>query len=101
MPITENDQLTPREYVLMENERDENRLIREHAVTLKQLEITLAKENHQADIELKRLESKWASLLKIPSQIIKLPIFFILSFGYLLAVIRKQEPPKAFWTYIS
>lgn len=99
--ITENDQLTPREHVLMENERDEARLTREHAITVKQLELAIKREDNQSKIELKKLEAKWSSLLRLPSLIIRLPILFILSIAYIISVIRKQEPPKSFWSSLS
>jgi len=37
MAVFESNELSAREYVLLENERDENRLIREHAEGLKRL----------------------------------------------------------------
>lgn len=101
MSITENDQLTAREYTIMEAERDEARLAREHAVTIKQLELAIKREDNQAKVELKKLEAKWSSLLRIPSLIIKLPILFILSFGYIASVLSNQEPSKSFWNYLS
>lgn len=101
MPIVENDQLTPREHLLMQAEQEENKLAREHAVTLKQLELQIIREKNQAEIELKRLEAKWRSWLRIPIVIIKLPISLILAVGYLLAVATKQEPSKRFWSAIS
>lgn len=101
MSIQESNTLTPREHMLMENSNEQDRLMREHAVTMKQLELALAKERYQAQIELKRLEAKWSSWLRIPSLIIKLPILFILSIGYIFAVLRKQEPSKSFWSYLS
>lgn len=87
--------------MLMEAERDEARLSREHAITIKQLELAIKREDNQAKIELKKLEAKWSSLLKIPSLIIKLPILFILSIAYIFSVLLKQEPSKSFWSYLS
>lgn len=76
--------------MIMEAEKDENRLSREHAVTIKRLEL-----------EVLKLETKWNSWLKIPITIIKLPIYIILSFGFIAAVLRKQEPSKDFWAYLK
>lgn len=90
MSIVENEQLTPKEHMLLEAERDEARLAREHAVTMKRL-----------DIELAKLEAKWNSWLKIPMTIIRLPISFVLAIGYIAAVIRKQEPSERFWAYFK
>lgn len=98
MSIVENEMLTPRESVLLDREAEENRLNREHAVRLKELEIQLARDKYQAQIELKKLESKWSSLLRIPSLIIKLPVLLILSIGFIFAALRKWEPSKSFWS---
>jgi hypothetical protein len=101
MAITENDQLTPKEHLLLEAEKEEARLSREHAITIKQLDLALAKEKYQAQIELKKLEAKWGSWLRIPIIIIKLPISLVLAFGYIFAVLRKHEPSKSFWSLLS
>lgn len=95
--VDENIQLSPRESMLMEHDTEERRLGREHAVRIKELELELARENHRANIELKKLEAKWSSWLKIPVLIIKLPVLILLSFGYWLDSIRGSEPSKDFW----
>lgn len=101
MAIFENQELSPREYVLLENERDEARLVREHAAHLKQLEITLSRERNEAEIELKTLEAKWSSWLRIPIIIIKLPLYLLLGIGYIVCSMRGEEPPKKFWDLIK
>ena len=101
MTIYENPELTPREHLLMEHDAEQNRLAREHAVTLKQLEIALQKEKNQAAIELKKLEVRWSSWLRLPSLILKLPLLILLGFSYIIAVIRNNEIPKEFWNVIK
>lgn len=85
----------------MEAERDENRLIREHAIAIKSLELNLARENNEAEIKLKHLESKWASWLKLPKFIILLPVFSLLGLAYICSMFTKKEMPKRFWDLLS
>lgn len=100
MFTAENTELSPREYILMENETEQTRLAREHAVTLKQLEIELQRDKNNATIELKRLEAKWASWLRIPLLILKLPVMLPLSFSYIFYILRGIDPPKDFWAFL-
>lgn len=99
--IYENESLSPREHILMENERDENRLVREHAEGMKRLEIQLQRDKNEAEIELRELEAKWSSWLSIPKTIIKLPVYVLLGIGYIVLCIRKQKPTEAFWKLLK
>lgn len=101
MPVLQNEQITARESVEHEWYEEEQRRMREHVVTLKQLELQIKREDNQAKIELRKLEAKWSSLLRLPSLLIRLPILFILSIAYIFAVLRKQEPSKDFWAYLK
>lgn len=85
----------------MENERDEARLKREHAVTIKQLELELAREKYKSEIELKLLEAKWSTWLRIPIIIIRLPVYMLFAIAYCISVICHVEPPKSFWSYLK
>jgi hypothetical protein len=99
--VDENIQLSPRESVLMEHESEQAKLAREHAVRMKELEIQLAKDKYTAEIELKKLEARWSSWLRLPSTVIKLPVYIILAFGYLLDSVRGNEPSKDFWKLLK
>lgn len=101
MPIVENNELTPREYVLMENERDENRLIREHAVRLKELELALEREKGAAQIQLQQLEAKWRSWLTLPKTILLLPVYIVLALAVIMYAVTKQKPPVQLWDLIK
>lgn len=94
---SEEYQLTPREFAIMEAEQEDARLGREHMIAMKSLELNLARENHQADIELKKLDSKWASWLKIPRLIILLPVLIPMGIAYGF----KREAPKNFWRLLG
>lgn len=101
MAIQEDTMLTPKESIILEHETEEARLAREHAVRMKQLDLELAREKYKAEIELKKLEAKWSSWLRIPLVIIKLPVYLLLGLGYLLDAIRGNEPPKDYWKLLS
>lgn len=85
----------------MEAEKDENRLNREHAVRLKELELAIIKEEKLAEVELKRLEMKWSSWLKIPVILVKLPLFILLGIAYICSMFTKKEMSKRFWDLLS
>jgi hypothetical protein len=94
-------ELTPRELFMIEQERSENQLNREHAVAIKSLELNLAREDHSAEIKLKELQAKWTSWLQIPVLIIKLPLFVLLGLAYICSVFTRKEMPKRFWDLLS
>lgn len=90
MAIVDNNQMTPRETLEHEWRVEEQRILQEHAVTMKRL-----------DLETAKLEVKWASLTKIPMTIIKLPVYFVVALGYVIAKIRGDEVSTAFWDYLK
>lgn len=101
MSIYTDTELTPREHFVLEHEAEQNRLMREHAVHMKELEIALQREKNLASVELKRLEAKWTSLLRLPSLIIKLPILSLLGLGYLLYAVRGIDPGRDYWNLLK
>lgn len=101
MPIYENMELSPKEHMMMEYQKDEARLGREHAITIKRLDIELAKEKNSAEIELKKLEAKWSSWLRLPSMIIKWPLYVFFGVGYVVDCIKGNDPTNNFWKFIK
>jgi len=101
MSIVENTELSPREHILLEHETEETRLSREHAIKVKELELELAREKYKAEIELKKLEAKWSSWLRLPSMVIKLPVYILLGVGYIVSCSRKYESSRNFWNYLK
>jgi hypothetical protein len=95
--LDERVELSPRESLLMQNDTEERRLAREHAVRMKQLELELARERYKAQIELRKLEARWASWLRLPGLILRLPVHILLSVGYIIDSIKNQEPSQHFW----
>lgn len=97
----EEYEITPREMVLMEAEKEANRAAMDHAIAIKSLELNLARENNTAEIKLKELEAKWNTWLKIPIQIIKLPLYVLLGIAYVCSMFTKKEMPRAFWKLLE
>lgn len=100
MPIYDNTELTPREWQIMENEKEERRETFEHSVTIKRLELEIEQEHNRADIELKKLEAKWSAWLALPKYIIKLPILLVMGIGYVVHAIRKTKPTDEYWEFL-
>ena len=93
--------ITPREYTYLEADKETNRLNREHLVRMKQLEIQLEMAKSSSEIELRKLEAKWASWLSIPKTIIKLPVLFVFGIAYCIYAAKNKRPPKEFWDFIN
>lgn len=89
MAINQSEQLTPRESVMMDYEREQAREAREHAIRIKQLEI-----------EVLKMEAKWSSWLRIPLFIIMLPVRVIMAVGWCIAVSRKYDLGENFWNFM-
>lgn len=101
MSIVQNGEITPRESLLHEWEKEIFEKQAAHEITMKQLELEIKREDNRAKIELKRLEAKWASWLKLPSMVIKLPLYPILGIAYCVAIVKKRDPPKSFWDLLN
>jgi len=98
--LVSDNEVSPRESLLHEWEVENFEKQAAHAIQIKQLELALKREDNQAKIELKKLEAKWSSWLKLPITLIKLPIYLVMATGYVVAVARKQDVTKNFWEYL-
>lgn len=85
-----NDTLTPREQMTWEHEKEMAGLYHQQAVEMKKLELELA-----------RLETKWASWLRIPKLIVMLPVLLVLSIGAVISAARKSEFHAKFWDLLK
>lgn len=88
--IETSNAMSPKESLEHEWYVEEARLAREHSITMKQLEIAEQK-----------LEAQWASWIKIPLTVVKLPVYMIMALGYIVAMARKGEVPEKFWDYLK
>lgn len=77
------EQLTPREYETMAYEKE------------------MFEKQAAYQLELAKYEAKWSSWLKLPITIIKLPVYCLFAFGYIIAVAKGKEPSENFWKFIK
>lgn len=96
-----NPQVSPRESLEHEWRIDEWGKQAAHAKEMKLLELELLREQNQAEIKLRELEAKWASWLRIPILIIKLPMFLLLGVAYCISMVTKKEMPRPFWKLLE
>lgn len=53
------------------------------------------------ELELKKIETKWTQVYRIPFAIIMLPVRILFAFGYIAHAIRKTEPSKDYWEFLK
>lgn len=88
--LATRETMTPREREEFEQDKLVTEMQSAHALRLKEL-----------DIELAKLESKWAALLRLPMAVIMLPVRILFGFAYICAVFMKYEPPEQFWLFLG
>lgn len=101
MAIQQAGEVSPREHLLHEWETEIFEKQAAHAIKMKEMELEIKREDNQAKIELKKLESKWASWLRLPGLLIRLPYLILFGFAYIVAAFKKYEPPKKFWDLLQ
>lgn len=88
--MSEANELTSREWAIYNNDKEMWELSANHAKEMKLL-----------DIQLQRLEAKWASWIKLPLVVITLPVRILFVIPLSIYAIRKQEVPEAFWNFLK
>lgn len=84
------DELTAREREEFEQEKELATLQAEYQLKYKAI-----------DFELKKLEARWTSWLRLPALIILLPVKFIMAFAIPISVITKKDLPEAYWQFMK
>lgn len=90
MAFQTSTQLTPREIQLQQYEREMLELQMAHAKDLKLLEI-----------EILRLEAKWASWIKLPLVLITLPVRVLFVIPLSIYAATKQEVPEFYQRFFK
>lgn len=101
MAIESYDVMTPRESLEHEWRLEEFKKQSEHQLAMRRLELEVDRENNHAMIEVKKLEAQFASWLKLPVLLVKMPLFILLGIAYVCSMFTKKEMPKRFWDLIS
>lgn len=92
MPIRAEirETLTPRERAELDWEKESARM-----------QIDYAEKVQAMELEIKKLETKWTQLFRIPEALLRLPIKLILSLAIPISVITKHDLPEKFWEYLK
>ena len=82
---------------MTQREREEHQM--EMEIAEKQAEFTLRRA--ELDLEVRKLEAKWTSWLKLPTAVILLPVKFIMALAIPISVITKKDLPDAYWDFLK
>lgn len=93
--------MTPRESLQHEWDVEDFRQQSSHAIKVKEMELAILKEDKQSEIELKKLQAKWASWLQIPLVVITLPVRILFAVAYICSMFTKKEMPRKFWDFMT
>jgi hypothetical protein len=83
------DEMTPREREEFEQQKEIAILQGDYQVRYRQM-----------DVEVRKLEARWSSWLRLPMAIVLLPIKFVLAFAIPISVITKKDLPDKFWEFM-
>lgn len=84
------DNISPAESTRHSWDEEDKRQAREYDLQCRKLELDII-----------RTESNWNSFFKLPITIIRMPVYIIMAFGYVVAMIRGNEPSQNFWDFIK
>jgi hypothetical protein len=85
-----SDNISPAESTRHSWELEKDREDRAHQLTLARLNLQVARE-----------ENRYNQLFRVPLTIIRLPVYMIMAFGYIVAMARGKEVAEAFWYFIE
>lgn len=84
-------EVSPREYAGWQHEKEMLQLQIQHEQKIKEL-----------DLEVRKIEAQFASWLKLPITIIKLPVYVLLSIAYIVQSFKKEpKSVQQFWDFIN
>jgi len=79
-------ELTPREIEEFNQEMQIAKKQADYGLKVKELEL-----------QIKKIETNWTQVFRIPLAIILLPVKFIMAFAIITSLITKKDLPKDFW----
>jgi len=88
--ISARETLTPREVEEFEQEK-----------TIAQLQADYQLRYQEKELEIKRIETKWTQLFRLPFAIILLPVRMLFGIGYIAHAIRGTQPSDKFWDWLT
>jgi hypothetical protein len=92
MPIrTElRETLTPRERAELDWEREYAKLQVEYGTKVQEL-----------DLEVRKLEAKWSSLLRLPLAVVLLPVKLIMALAVPISAVSGKQVPEKLWELLK
>lgn len=93
MPLRSNQgvEVSPREYASWQHEKE-------------MLELQIQHEQHMKELELqvREIEARFASWLKLPIIIVKLPVYVLLAVAYIVQSFKKEpKSVQQFWDFLN
>ena len=82
---------------LTEREREEF----EQEKTIAQLQADYQMKYKEMELDLKRIETRWTQVFRLPFVILMLPVRLVLGLAYIAHAIRGKEPGDKFWEYLT
>lgn len=86
----QSDTLTQRELDEFKQEKEIAELQAEYQLKFKTLEL-----------EIKKIDTRWSQVFRLPMAIILLPVRILFAFGYLAHAIKGTEPSDKFWEFLT
>lgn len=69
--------------------------------TIAQLQADYQLKYREMELELKRVETRWTQVFRIPFAILMLPVRFLMTFAIIASAITKKDLPPDFWKILS
>ncbi len=82
-------------------ELDARKLEAEGVLLAKKAEIDLSRLKAEHALAIKQLEVKWLGLLRLPLNIVLLPVKLIMALAVPISAFTHRELPKEFWEFIK
>lgn len=86
----QSEKLTQRELDEFEQEKEVAKLQAEYQLKFKTLEL-----------EIKKIETRWSQIFRIPMAIILLPVRLLMAIAFISSTITKKELPQEYWDFMS
>jgi hypothetical protein len=102
MPIrTElRETLTPRERQELDWEKEYAKLQVAYAKETQEAQIKHEEVLKQMELEYFKLEVRWKSLFRIPSEMVLLPVKLVMALAIPISVMTKNKLPDSFWEFM-
>jgi len=82
---------------LTEREREEF----EQEKTIAQLQADYQLKFKEMELDLRRIETRWTQVFRLPFAILMLPVRLVMGLAYIAHAIRKSDPSDKFWDYLT